>query len=122
MRFARRFAASVTLAAMLFTSLFAQASQTSPPVSTGQQQNSPPKCSDNATYVNSRGETVKRPRIVLPNRRELPPAAGTEPTVSVEAAEGHAHITRALPNGCSSSLHHGPFHSFHSTYNLSRVY
>jgi Protein of unknown function (DUF3761) len=51
----------VALAALLFTSLSAQTPQPSPNQPTSQQQKSQPKCTDNGTYVNSKGETVKRP-------------------------------------------------------------
>jgi len=58
----RRFKSMVALVAVLFTSLLAQTPQPPPPQSTPQQQQkSQPKCTDNGTYVNSKGETVKRP-------------------------------------------------------------
>ena len=56
----RRFMSVVMLAAALFTSLLAQTPQPTQPT-THQQQKSQPKCTDNGTYVNSKGETVKRP-------------------------------------------------------------
>lgn len=58
----RRFVSVVVLAAILFTSLAAQTPQPPPAQPTPQQQqNSKPKCTDHGTYVNSKGETVKRP-------------------------------------------------------------
>jgi Protein of unknown function (DUF3761) len=58
----RRFASILALATILFTSLSAQTPQPSPTQPTRQQQQkSQPKCTDNGTYVNSKGETVKRP-------------------------------------------------------------
>ncbi len=58
----RRFMSVVVLAAMLFTSLLAQTPQPSPTQPPPQQQQkSQPKCTDNGTYVNSKGETVERP-------------------------------------------------------------
>jgi hypothetical protein len=61
MSLVRRFL-SVALAAVLFTSLLAQTPQPSPTQPTQQQrQKSQAKCTDNGTYVNSKGERVKRP-------------------------------------------------------------
>jgi hypothetical protein len=57
----RRFMSVVMLAAVLLTSLFAQTPQPSPTQPITQQQKSQPKCTDNGTYVNSAGKTVKRP-------------------------------------------------------------
>ncbi len=58
----RRFVCVVALATVFLTSLSAQAPQPSPAQPTPrQQQKSQPKCTDNGTYVNSKGETVKRP-------------------------------------------------------------
>ncbi len=57
----RRFVSVLTLVAILLPA-FAQApqqpqSQSQP----NQQQQSKPKCTDNGTYTNSQGQTVKRP-------------------------------------------------------------
>jgi hypothetical protein len=57
----RRLMSVVMLAAVLFTALFAQTPQPSPQPPTQHEQKSQPKCTDNGTYVNSKGETVKRP-------------------------------------------------------------
>jgi hypothetical protein len=58
----RRFVLAVALVAMLLP-FFGQTSQPSGNRSGQQQQSaqSKPKCTDNGTYVNSKGETVKRP-------------------------------------------------------------
>jgi Protein of unknown function (DUF3761) len=63
MVFVRRFASTIALATVLFSSLFAQTPQPSPtqPTTQEQQRKSKPKCTDNGTYVNSQGQTVKRP-------------------------------------------------------------
>jgi|HubBroStandDraft_1064217.scaffolds.fasta_scaffold02619_4 hypothetical protein len=64
-----RFVSALTLAAFLLPA-FAQAPQPAPqatpqnPPTQQQQQQQPkpkPKCTGNGTYVNSKGETVKRP-------------------------------------------------------------
>jgi hypothetical protein len=58
----RRFTSITALAVVLLTSLVAQTPQPSPTQQASQrQQKSQPKCADNGTYVNSKGETVKRP-------------------------------------------------------------
>jgi hypothetical protein len=62
MLFVRRFASVLALATILFASLSAQTPQPSPTQPTQQQKQKPqPKCTDNGTYLNSKGETVKRP-------------------------------------------------------------
>ena len=61
MSLVRRFVSVVALAVALFTSLFAQTPQPSPNQPRQQQQKSQPKCTDNGTYTNSKGETVKCP-------------------------------------------------------------
>jgi hypothetical protein len=62
MSIVRRFASILALATILFASLSAQTPQPSPAQPTQQQKQQPqPKCTDNGTYVNSKGETVKRP-------------------------------------------------------------
>lgn len=63
MFFLRRFV-SVTLATVFFALLSAQAPQSSQNQPTPQRQEqhkSQPKCTDKGSYVNSKGETVKRP-------------------------------------------------------------
>jgi hypothetical protein len=60
MSFVRRFVSAVVLAAVLLPAVFAQTPQPSAS-QPQQQQQAKPKCSDTGTYVNSKGETVKRP-------------------------------------------------------------
>jgi Protein of unknown function (DUF3761) len=57
--FMRRFASVLALAAFLLPSSYSQNPQqpTDPPA----RQQQKPKCTDTGTYVNSKGETVKRP-------------------------------------------------------------
>jgi hypothetical protein len=56
----RRLVSVLVIATVLLPSLFAQTPQ--PPTNqTTQEQNSKSKCSDSGTYVNSQGQTVKRP-------------------------------------------------------------
>jgi Protein of unknown function (DUF3761) len=57
----RRFASVFALATVLLPSLFAQTPQQSTNQATQQQQNLKPKCTDTGTYVNSHGQTVRRP-------------------------------------------------------------
>src|ERR1700689_3201394 len=61
MSFVRRFASVFALAALLLPSLFSQTPQPSTNQQTQQQEKQKPKCTDNGTYTNSKGETVKRP-------------------------------------------------------------
>lgn len=64
MSLTRRFIIALAFAGIL-SSTFAQTPQSPPPDQSQQQQQhkqqQKPKCSDNGTYVNSKGETVKRP-------------------------------------------------------------
>jgi hypothetical protein len=62
MSLVRRFVSPLALAAIMFPA-FAQTSQQPSQDKSNQQQRQQykPKCSDNGTYVNSKGETVKRP-------------------------------------------------------------
>jgi hypothetical protein len=60
----RRFISVFALATVLLPSPFAQTPQSSnsQPIQQQQQQENPkPKCTDTGTYVNSKGQTVKRP-------------------------------------------------------------
>lgn len=97
----RRLTSIATLAAVLLVSLFAQTPQASPTQPTPQQQQhkSQPKCTNTGTYVNSKGETVKRPENCSAPLRELPPNVETEATASATGDEGHARITAVLPSG-----------------------
>jgi hypothetical protein len=60
MLFVRRLVSVIALATVFFISLSAQAPEPSPrQPNPQQQQKSKPKCADNGTYVNGRGETAK---------------------------------------------------------------
>jgi hypothetical protein len=65
MFFVRRLTSILALATVLLASLSAQTPQSSPtqPTAQQQQQKSQAKCTDNGTYINSKGETVRRPEI-----------------------------------------------------------
>jgi hypothetical protein len=90
----RRFMSVVMLAAVLFTSLLAQTPQPSPTQPTPQQQKSQPKCTDNGTYVNSKGETVKRPE----NCSAAPQGA------TAQCRDGSYSFSQSRRGTCS---HHG---------------
>ena len=92
----RRFVSAVALSAVLFTSLLAQTPQPSPAQSTPQQQQpkSQPKCTDNGTYVNSKGETVKRPE----NCSTAPEGA------TAQCRDGSYSFSQSRRGTCS---HHG---------------
>jgi hypothetical protein len=92
MLFARRLVSVVALATVFFTSLSAQAPQPSP--IQPQQQKSEPKCADNGTYVNSKGETVKRPE----NCSSAPQGA------TAQCRDGTYSFSRSRRGTCS---HHG---------------
>jgi hypothetical protein len=92
----RRFVSVVALATVFFTSLSAQAP---PPPSPAQptpqhQQESQPKCADNGTYVNSKGETVKRPE----NCSAAPQGA------TAQCRDGSYSFSQSRRGTCS---HHG---------------
>lgn len=57
----RRSVSVFALAVTLLPSLFAQTPHPSTNQATQQQQNPKPKCTDTGTYVNSQGQTVRRP-------------------------------------------------------------
>ena len=67
----RRLMSAFVLAAVLSTSLIAQTPQPSTQTTAQQEQKPLPKCTYNGTYVNSKGETVKRPE----NCSAVPPGA-----------------------------------------------
>jgi hypothetical protein len=91
----RRFASILALATILFASLSAQTPQSSPTQPTQQQQQKPqPKCRDNGTYVNSKGETVKRPE----NCTAAPQGA------TAQCGEGNYSFSKSRSGTCS---HHG---------------
>ena len=97
MLFVRRFASILALATILFPTLSAQAPQPSPNRPTQQQpqkQKPQPKCTDNGTYVNSKGETVKRPE----NCTEAPQGA------TAQCGDGSYSFSQSRRGTCS---HHG---------------
>ena len=59
MSFARRFVS--ILAVVVLVPAFAQTPQKPPSQNQQAQQQQKPKCSDNGTYTNTQGNTVKRP-------------------------------------------------------------
>ena len=90
----RRLIPLIVLAAVLFTSLLAQTPQQSSSQPTTQQQQSQPKCANNGTYVNSKGETVKRPE----NCSSAPQGA------TAQCRDGSYSFSRSHRGTCS---HHG---------------
>jgi hypothetical protein len=60
MNLASRFISVLALASVLLPA-FAQTTQQTTQDQNQQQQQQKPKCTDTGTYVNSKGETVKRP-------------------------------------------------------------
>jgi hypothetical protein len=95
MSLVRRLVSVVMLTAVLFTSLAAQTPQPSPAQPTPQQQQNPkPKCTDNGTYVNSKGETVKRPE----NCSTAPQGA------TAQCRDGSYSFSQSRRGTCS---HHG---------------
>ena len=83
----RRIASVLALAAMFLPALSAQDSQKQPKA----QQ---PKCADNGTYVNSKGQTVKRPE----NCSSAPQGA------TAQCRDGSYSFSRSRRGTCS---HHG---------------
>jgi hypothetical protein len=61
MSFMRRIVSMFALAAVLLPSVYSQNFQPPTDKPGQQQQASKPKCTDTGTYVNSQGQTVKRP-------------------------------------------------------------
>jgi Protein of unknown function (DUF3761) len=91
----RRFMCTIALTAILFTSLVAQTPQPSPTQPTPhQQQKSQPKCTDKGTYLNSKGETVKRPE----NCSAAPQGA------TAQCRDGSYSFSQSRRGTCS---HHG---------------
>jgi Protein of unknown function (DUF3761) len=91
----RRFASVLALATILFASLSAQTPQPSPPQPTQQQKQKPqPKCTDNGTYVNSKGETVKRPET----------CAAAPQGATAQCGDGSYSFSQSRRGTCS---HHG---------------
>jgi hypothetical protein len=96
MLFVRRFVSVAALAIAFFTSLPAQAPPPAPtqPTPQQQQQKSQPTCTDNGTYVNSKGETVKRPE----NCSSAPQGA------TAQCRDGSYSFSHSRRGTCS---HHG---------------
>jgi hypothetical protein len=90
----RRFVSALALAALLIP-VSAQTPQQSPSDQTApQQQQAKTKCTNNGTYVNSKGETVKRPE----NCSAAPQGA------TAQCRDGSYSFSRSRSGTCS---HHG---------------
>jgi hypothetical protein len=94
MFFVRRFVSILALTTILFASLSAQTPQSQPTQPSPQQQKSQPKCTDNGTYQNSKGETVKRPENCT-----TPPEGAT-----AQCRDGSYSFSQSRRGTCS---HHG---------------
>jgi hypothetical protein len=93
MSFVRRLISALALASILLPA-FAQTSQPTTQDQQQQQQQSKPKCTDNGTYVNSKGETVKRPE----NCSSAPQGA------TAQCRDGSYSFSQSHRGTCS---HHG---------------
>jgi hypothetical protein len=94
MSFIRRFVSVLVLAAVLSPAFAQTSQQPSPNQPTPQQQQSKPKCTDTGTYVNSKGETVKRPE----NCSSTPQGA------TAQCADGTPHLVPSRARGRSSRV------------------
>jgi hypothetical protein len=94
MSFVRRLSSILALAMLLSTSPFAQNPQPSNTPQTPEQQKSQPKCTDTGAYVNSKGETVKRPE----NCSAAPQGA------TAQCRDGSYSFSHSRSGTCS---HHG---------------
>jgi hypothetical protein len=93
----RRFVSVLAFATVLLPLLFAQAPQspTNQPTQQQQQQQNPkPRCTDAGTYVNSQGQTVKRPE----NCSAAPQGA------TAQCRDGTYSFSKSRRGTCS---HHG---------------
>jgi hypothetical protein len=91
----RRFISVAALAAILFTSLLAQTPQPSrTPPTPQEQQKSQPKCTDNGTYLNSKGERVRRPEN----------CSGAPKGATAQCRDGTYSFSQTRRGTCS---HHG---------------
>jgi hypothetical protein len=104
MLFFRRFISVVTLATMFVTGLPAQAPQPSHNQAPQQQKGPQPKCGDNGTYINSKGETVKRPENAPQRLKVQRHDATMEVTASVIADVAHVRTTAVSQNGCELTI------------------
>jgi hypothetical protein len=93
MSFMRRFVSVLALAAILLPA-FAQTPQQPTQGQNQQQQQSKPKCTDNGTYVNSKGETVKRPES----------CSAAPQGATAQCADGTYSFSQSRRGTCS---HHG---------------
>jgi hypothetical protein len=94
MSLVRRFVSVLVLASVLLPSLLSQAPQPSTDQTTQQQQKPKPKCTDAGTYVNSQGQTVKRPE----NCSSAPQGA------TAQCRDGTYSFSKSRRGTCS---HHG---------------
>jgi len=94
MIFVRRFISILALVTALLASFSAQTPQPPPGQTAPQQQKSQPKCADNGTYVNSKGQTVKRPE----NCSAAPQGA------TAQCRDGSYSFSQSRRGTCS---HHG---------------
>src|ERR1700693_6383643 len=95
MSFVRRFVPLIAVATILLASVSAQTPQQPSLNQSAQQQQKPkPKCADNGTYTNSKGETVKRPE----NCTAAPQGA------TAQCRDGSYSFSQSRRGTCS---HHG---------------
>jgi hypothetical protein len=94
MFFVRRCVSILALATILLASLSAQTAQPSLTQPTQQQPQKQSKCTDNGTYVNSKGDTVKRPE----NCTAAPQGA------TAQCRDGSYSFSQSRRGTCS---HHG---------------
>jgi hypothetical protein len=94
MSLVHRLASILALSMLLSTSPFAQTAQPSNTQPTPEQHKSQPKCTDSGTYVNSKGETVKRPE----NCSAAPQGA------TAQCRDGSYSFSQSRRGTCS---HHG---------------
>jgi hypothetical protein len=93
MSLVRRFFSALALASILLPA-FAQTVQQPTQDQQQRQQQSKPKCTDNGTYVNSKGETVKRPEN----------CSGAPQGATAQCRDGSYSFSQSRRGTCS---HHG---------------
>ena len=94
MSFVRRFVSVLALASLLLLAPAQTNQQPTQDQSRQRQQQSKPKCTDNGTYTNSKGETVKRPE----NCSAAPQGA------TAQCSDGTYSFSQGRRGTCS---HHG---------------
>jgi hypothetical protein len=94
MHFVRRVVSILALAAILVPAFAQTSQQPSKQPNQQQQQQSKPKCTDNGTYVNSKGETVKRPEN----------CSGAPQGATAQCRDGTYSFSQSRRGTCS---HHG---------------